>query len=220
MKKKRVKLLLADDHPVVLEGLKSVIKACAPEAVVAGVALDGRETLAAARRLSPDICVLDISMPRLNGLQVMAALRRAAPDCRVVVVSMHDDKPTVEKALAAGAKGYLVKDSAAEELVAAVRAVSRGDCYLSRTLCRHFEFYGELPNWDFLSGKRTSLLSAKQREVVSLLAEGLSNKEIAKRLRLSTATVLVHRRNISFRLGIRKQTDLVRYAIREGLARP
>jgi two-component system NarL family response regulator len=159
-------------------------------------------------------------MPVLNGLEAMELLLRRNSSARVIMLSMHDDLATVQKAMTAGAKGYLVKESAAGEIARALRVVHRGKSYsspsVSALLASAAADAGRSPS------KRTEspLLTAKETDIVRLIAEGLGNKQIAARLSISGSTVHVHRRNISRKLDIHKQTDLVRYAIREGLSKP
>lgn len=212
-----MRVLIADDHPVVIEGLKAVLKA-AHDIIVSGEARDGVKALALARKFPPDICVFDISMPLLNGLEAMARLLRHRASAKVIILSMHDDRPTVEKALLAGAMGYLVKETAAEEVTRALRAVHRGKRYVSQSLAGLLS-PGALRK-PRTGSKPASVLTPKEREVVSLVAEGLCYSAVAARLRIRMNTVHVHRRNIFHKLDIHKQTDLVRYAIREGLGRP
>lgn len=210
--KAKIRIHIADDHPVVVEGLKAVIRRTAPDIAVTGEAADGREALDLAASSPADIYVYDISMPPPNGLEAMAELLGKDPDSKVIILSMHDDRITVEKALRAGACGYLVKESAAEEITRALRSVFGGVRYLSASI----ENVRPAP-----AGKKGgSLLTSKERQVVRLISRGLGNKEIAEALDISPQTVHVHRRNISAKLDIHKQTDLVRYAIREGLAKP
>jgi two-component system response regulator NreC len=204
---------IADDHSVVVEGLKAVIKRTAPDITVTGQAASGREALALARRSPADVYVYDISMPPPNGLDAMAELLGTCPGAKVIILSMHDDRATVEKALRAGARGYLVKESAAEEITGALRSVFGGVRYLSPSI-EHLLSAARPRRGDGTE------LTRKEKEVVRLIAVGLGNKEIAAELGLSPQTVHVHRRNISAKLDIHKQTDLVRYAIREGLAKP
>lgn len=211
-----IRVLIADDHPVVIEGLKAVLKA-AHDIIVSGEARDGVKALALARKFPPDICVFDISMPLLNGLEAMARLLRDRASAKVIILSMHDDRPTVEKALLAGAMGYLVKETAAEEVTRALRAVHRGKRYVSQSLSG---LLSPGATRKPRGRKASSVLTPKEREVVSLVAEGLSNSGVAARLRIRVGTVHVHKRNIFHKLDIHKQTDLVRYAIREGLAKP
>ncbi|OGR77395.1 MAG: hypothetical protein A2X32_04290 [Elusimicrobia bacterium GWC2_64_44] len=209
----KIRIHIADDHPIVVEGLKAVIKRTAPDIAVTGEAACGRAALELARRSPADVYVYDISMPPPNGLEAMAELLGRDPAAKVIILSMHDDRPTVERALRAGASGYLVKESAAGEITRALRSVFGGLRYLS-------------PSIEHISGvqrdrrRACSDLTGKEKEVVRLIARGLGNREIAAKLSISPQTVHVHRRNISSKLDIHKQTDLVRYAIREGLAKP
>ncbi|MDQ7772952.1 MAG: response regulator transcription factor [Elusimicrobiales bacterium] len=220
MKRKAIRVLIADDHPVVIEGLKSVLHRTARDIKVTCEARDGRQALEAASRGLADVYVLDVAMPHPNGLEVAARLSRSARGARAIMLSMHDDKPTVEKAMRSGARGYLVKETAAEEIAPAVRAVYGGDCYLSASLVRYFGDSGAMPASRFCRQPDEPELTEKERDIVGLIGDGLSEKEISARLGIAFNTVHVHRRNISRKLGIHKQTDLVRYAIREGLSRP
>lgn len=220
MKRKPIRVLIADDHPVVIEGLKSVLHRTARDIKVTAEARDGRQVLDAAARGLADIYVLDVAMPHPNGLEVLSRLARPARGGRAIMLSMHDDKPTVEKAMCAGARGYLVKDTAAEEIAPAVRAVHGGDCYLSSSLSRYFSEVGVIPAGRFSLPQEEPELTEKERDIVGLIGDGLSEKEISSRLGITYNTVHAHRRNISRKLAIHKQTDLVRYAIRKGLSRP
>lgn len=216
----KIRVILADDHSVVIEGLKAVLKRTAPDILVSGEARDGRRALALARQSPADVCVLDISMPLLNGIEVMERLLRSNCGAKVIMLSMHDDRPTVEKALRAGAKGYLVKESAAGEIARAVRVVHGGERYLSPSVSALLEAAAPCSSRGVIKKHAWSLLTAKETEIVRLTAEGLGIKQIALRLSIRSSTVQVHRRNIARKLEIHKQTDLVRYAIREGLAKP
>jgi DNA-binding NarL/FixJ family response regulator len=211
----KIRVLIADDHAVVIEGLKAVLKRTAPDILVSGEARDGRRALSLARRSPADVYVFDISMPGLNGLEAMEHLLRSEAGARVIMLSMHDDRPTIEKALRAGASGYLVKESAAGEIALALRVVHRGERYLTPS-----RFAGAPPVPEKAGGLRWSLLTGKETGVVRLIGEGLGDKQIAAKLSISYSTVQVHRRNIARKLDIHKQTDLVRYAIREGLSKP
>lgn len=216
----KIRVLIADDHSVVIEGLKAVLKRTAPDITVSGEARDGRKALAMARQSPADVYVFDISMPVLNGLEAMERLLLSDGAAKVIMLSMHEDRPTIEKALRAGARGYLVKESAAGEIARALRVVHRGDRYLSPAVSALLEApslrsprkRAQICEW--------SLLTGKEKDVVRLIAEGLGDKHIAARLSISYSTVQVHRKNIARKLDIHKQTDLVRYAIREGLSRP
>ena len=216
----KIRVLLADDHSVVLEGLKAVLKKTAPDIVVSGEARDGRRALALARQAPADVYVFDISMPVLNGLEAMSLLLRSDACARVIMLSMHDDRPTIEKALRAGARGYLVKESAAGEIAEALRVVHRGECYLSPSVSALLQAASTGSPRKPRSAGDWSSLTPKETEIVRLIAAGLGNKQIAARLSITCSTVQVHRRNINRKLDIHKQTDLVRYAIREGLSKP
>ena len=214
----KIRVLLADDHPVVLEGIKAVLKSTAPDILVTGEARDGKRALALARSSSPDVCVFDISMPVLNGLEAMTRLLAERAGARVIILSMHDDRPTVEKALISGAMGYLVKETAAEEVARALRSVPRGQRYVSQSLAAVLSPAAQRTRKP--GPVRASLLTARERELVRLIVEGLRYAQIAARLRISESTVRTHRRNLFRKLDIHKQTDIVRYAIREGLSQP
>lgn len=209
---KKIKVHIADDHPLVVEGLKTVLRRTAPDITVSGEAADGKSALALARRSPADVYVYDISMPPPNGLEAMAELLERAPGSKVIILSMHDDRVTVSRALRAGARGYLVKESAVGEIVCALRSVFGGGRYLSPALQHLQSAAGRQP--------ARGLLTKKEEDVVRLIARGLDNNGVAAAMDISPHTVHVHRRNIFSKLDIHKQADLVRYAIREGLARP
>lgn len=216
----KIRVLIADDHAVVIEGLKAVLKRTAPDIMVSGEARDGRRALALARLSPADVYVFDISMPGLNGLEAMEHLLRSEAGARVIMLSMHDDRPTIEKALRAGASGYLVKESAAGEIARALRAVHRGERYLSPSVSALLETSSRNCAHYATKKRDWSLLTAKETAVVRFIAQGIGDKQIAARLLICYGTVQVHRRNIARKLDIHKQTDLVRYAIREGLSKP
>jgi DNA-binding NarL/FixJ family response regulator len=179
---------------------------------------DGREALEMIERMSPDVAILDITMPGLSGLEVAARARRASPTTRVIILSMHAGEAYVAQALRAGVAGYLLKDSAAAELQLALRAVMRGETYLSSAISRHVVggfLHGARGEADPLAG-----LTPRQREILQLIAEGKANKEIAADLNLSVKTVEAHRAQLMDRLGIHDVAGLVRLAIRAGLVTP
>lgn len=216
----KIRVHIADDHAVVIEGLKAVLKRTAPDITVSGEARDGRKALLLARQSPADVYVFDISMPVLNGLEAMERLLVSNGAAKVIMLSMHEDRPTIEKALRAGARGYLVKESAAGEIARALRVVHRGDCYLSPAVSALLEAPSLRSPRKRSKTCEWSLLTGKETDVVRHIAEGLGNKQIAASLSISLSTVKVHRKNIARKLDIHKQTDLVRYAIREGLSKP
>jgi DNA-binding NarL/FixJ family response regulator len=211
-----VDIVLADDHHLVRRGIRALLEAL-PNVRVVGEAGDGREALELIERHRPDIALIDISMPGLNGLEVAERTARSSPGTRVIVLSMHKGEVFVAKAMRAGVAGYLLKDAADEELTLALTAVSRGDVYLSPQISRQVveQFTRAASEPDPLAG-----LTPRQREILQLVAEGRSSKEIAALLDLSTKTVESHRAQIMERLGVHDVTALVRFAIRVGLVSP
>ena len=206
-----IKILIADDHGVVAEGLKHLIEAQADMRVVA-IAADGREAVRVAHELRPDVVLMDLSMPELNGADATRAIREREPQCRVIVLSMYADREYVRRALRAGAAGYVVKRSAAKEVVEAIRAVHAGQRYLSPKVA-------DVLIGDYAEERDDPLarLSAREREVLQLLAEGRTGAEIAQRLSLSQKTVETYRARLVEKLGIRDVAGLVRFAIQKGL---
>jgi DNA-binding NarL/FixJ family response regulator len=207
-----IRILIADDHGVVAEGLKQLVEAEADMQVVALVG-DGREAVQQARDSQPDVVLMDLSMPELNGADATRAILQRDPKCRVIVLSMYAQREYVRRALKAGAAGYVVKRSAAKEVVEAIRAVHAGQRYLSpRVADVVLEDYSDDKQDDPLAR-----LSAREREVLQLLAEGRTGAEIAQRLSLSQKTVETYRARLVEKLGIRDLAGLVRFAIQRGL---
>ena len=207
-----IRILIADDHGVVAEGLKQLVEAEADMQVVALVG-DGREAGQQARDSQPDVVLMDLSMPELNGADATRAILQRDPKCRVIVLSMYAQREYVRRALKAGAAGYVVKRSAAKEVVEAIRAVHAGQRYLSpRVADVVLEDYSDDKQDDPLAR-----LSAREREVLQLLAEGRTGAEIAQRLSLSQKTVETYRARLVEKLGIRDLAGLVRFAIQRGL---
>ena len=208
-----LRVLLADDHALVRAGMRALLAELPGIEVVAETG-DGREALRLVRERKPDIALLDISMPELNGLEVVGRIAHDHPNTRVIIVSMHGDDESVRRALVAGAAGYLLKNSDRRELELALRAVARGDTWLSPSLTKRVVatyMRGASPD---------AVLTPRQREVLQLVAEGHSNKEIASRLNVALKTVETHRTELMDRLGIHGVASLVRYAIQVGLVRP
>lgn len=218
----RKKILLADDHRLVRAGLRMIIEQTADFEVAVEVG-DGLEAVRAARQLQPDIALVDLTMPRMNGLEAIAQIARMTPRIRVIALSMHTTEHHVVEALKAGAVGYVVKDAAAEELETALRAVSSDQSWLSpqvsdtvlSRLVRHAR--GEEDNTVSAEGEP---LTARQREVLQLVAEGHSTREIADLLHISVKTVETHRAELMRRLDIHDIAGLTRYAIRHGIVTP
>jgi len=207
-----IRVLIADDHAVVAEGLRHLIEAERDIEVVACVG-DGRVAVQQARELQPDVIIMDLSMPELNGADATRAILERDPRCRVIVLSMYAQREYVRRALKAGAAGYVVKRSAAKEVVEAIRAVHAGQRYLSpRVADVVLDDYSNEKQDDPLAR-----LSAREREVLQLLAEGRTGAQIAERLSLSQKTVETYRARLVEKLGIRDLAGLVRFAIQKGL---
>ena len=209
-----IRVLIADDHTMVRESLVGVLQAEGDVQVVAQAA-DGLETVTKAVACRPDVVVADISMPRLNGIEVIRRLREALPDTRVLMLTMHQEDEYVLQAVRAGASGYLVKDSASAELPAAVRSLHAGRGYFGPQAARALAEQLQHPERqvDDPYGRLTS----REREVFHLIAEGLTTKEIARKLDISAKTAENHRARVLDKVGVRNTAELVRYALRKGL---
>lgn len=213
-----IRILLADDHALVRAGVRRILDA-EPDLTVMAEASDGAEAVELARTTSPDLAVLDISMPRMTGLQAAREIKRRAPSVQTLMLSMHDNEQYFYSALKAGACGYVLKSAADEDLVSACRAAMRGESFLyagvASTLVR--DFLDRMRRGERIPG---GVLTAREEEVVKLIAEGHSSKEIASTLVISYKTVERHRANTLAKLGMRDRTELTRYAIRAGLIEP
>jgi DNA-binding NarL/FixJ family response regulator len=207
-----VRLLVADDHGIMRGGLRLLLDR-QPDMEVVAEAADGIEAVALALRERPDICILDVAMPRMTGLQATVEIRAQAPDIAVLVLSMHDDERYLFEALQAGAAGYVLKREADQALVEAVRAVARGEPFMTNAAERSL-----IREWmhDDSSGPAEPL-TLREREVLKLIAEAHTNREIGELLHLAEKTVESHRANLLRKLGMRDRVELVRYAIRRGL---
>lgn len=214
-KPKKIKLLLVDDHPIVLDGIKSHL--CAqPEFEVVGDASNGQEALRKAKITLPDVVLLDINMPHMNGLEAMASLRRQVPNAKILVLTMHNTKEYIAQVVRSGARGYLLKDSPPAELVAAIKAVHAGEVSFSPPVSKIL--IEEMADGD----KRPQSplpppLTDREREVLSLIAEGLLNKQIADRLGIGVRTIETHRERIMRKLDIHTVAGLTKYAISRGM---
>ncbi len=209
-----MRVMIADDHGIVRSGLRALLESQEDLEVVAEAA-DGLEARDLAIRERPDLAILDVKMPKLTGLQATREIREQAPEVAVLILSMHDDERYLFEALKAGASGYVLKRQADSELLEAIRAVERGEPFLTpdaqRALIQDVLARGS---------ERSDELSPREQEVVKLVAEAHTNKEIAELLHLSEKTVENHRANAMRKLGMRDRVELVRYAIRRGLIEP
>ncbi|SPE37212.1 Two component transcriptional regulator, LuxR family [Candidatus Sulfopaludibacter sp. SbA6] len=208
---KRIRILLADDHAVVRQGFKMILSA-QPDMEIVGEAGNGREAVELAEQLRPDIVVMDVAMPELNGIEATRRLASSVPHARVVALSMHKDSVYVREILRAGARGYLLKDSVAADLVSAIRAVASGEGYISPAVSN-----AVLDDYRRHVTNPIDLLTSREREVLQMLAEGKTNKEIAVVLNLSVYTVDAHRGRIMEKLNVHSINELVRFAVRNGL---
>ncbi len=211
-----VRIVLADDHTVVRKGLRLLLESVAQFQVVAEAA-DGRQAVALAEEHRPDVAVMDIAMPMLNGIEAARQISAKLPQTAIVFLSMHSDEAYVIKALKAGARAYLLKDSAENDLINAVTAVSEGKSFFSPAISkvlaedymRHMQEHGVEDSFE--------LLTTREREILQLFAEGKSNKEVANLLNLSLYTVETHRGNIFQKLNLHSTADLILYAVRKGV---
>ena len=210
-----VRILIADDHKILREGLRSLLEKQSEFAIVAE-AQDGLSAISAAKKHKPDVAILDIGMPDLNGIEVTRKIRSEMAETKVIALSMHADRRFVMGILEAGANGYLLKDSAFAELILAVTAVARGKMYLSPSIAETV-VKNSLEKLDQREEGSNVMLSGREREVLQMIAEGKSTKEIALKLFVSTKTVETHRKQIMDKLNIRTVAGLTKYAIREGL---
>jgi len=207
----KIRIVLADDHSVVRQGFRRILDA-QPDMEIVGEASNGKEALELAGKLTPDVVVMDVAMPELNGIEATRRIAETASRTRVLALSMHKDSVYVREILRAGARGYLLKDAVDEDLIAAVRAVSRGEGYLSPGVAD-----AVLTDYRQHVTDPIDLLTSREREVLQLIAEGKTNKEIATSLNLSVYTVDAHRGRIMEKLNLHSTGELVRFAIRKGL---
>lgn len=211
-----IRVIVADDHAVIREGLR-VLLGSQQDILVLGLASNGREAVQLVEEHKPDVAVMDISMPELNGVEAIRRMRPRHPQMQVVVLSIHDTKRYVFQALQAGAKGYLLKETAWQEVVEAVRAVQRGERYLSRRIAdllmdEIFENLGTAAQADPLES-----LSPREREILQLVAEGRTSQEIGERLSISPKTVDSYRSRMMQKIGVSDLAGLIKFAIQHGV---
>jgi DNA-binding NarL/FixJ family response regulator len=210
-----VRVLLVDDHRMFLDGLRPLLQRT-PGIQVVGEAQDGARAVALAQELAADVVIMDVAMPRLNGIEATRQLRSQRPDCQVIVLSMHSDRRYVIEALRAGARGYLLKDSAFTDLASAIRIVTQGRICLSDRI-QDSVLSDYITSLDAEAASPFDTLSPREREVLQLLAEGRSTKQIAAHLNVSGKTVETHRRQVMEKLELYTVAELTKYAIRQGL---
>ena len=210
-----IKILLADDHIIMQEGLRTLLER-EPDMEIIAEAQDGRTTVLLAKKLTPDVIIMDISMRGLNGIDATRQIVDIIPGVKVIALSMHRDEQFVAGMLNAGASGYLLKDCAAEELTYAVRAVCKNQTYLSPGVAA-IVAKGFIRNFSKQDPADPSSLTSREREVLQLLSEGMQSKEIATTLNISVRTIETHRRQIMDKLDIHSISELTKYAIRQGI---
>ena len=208
---RKTRILLADDHGVVRQGFRRILET-QPDLEIVGEASNGNQAVERAAELSPDVVVMDVAMPELNGIEATRRITERSPHCKVLALSMHKDSVYVREILKAGARGYLLKDSIDADLLAAVRAVASGEGYLSPAVAN-----AVLIDYRQHVSDPIDLLTSREREVLQLIAEGKTNKEIATSLNLSVYTVDAHRGRVMEKLNLHSTGELVRFAVRKGL---
>lgn len=213
----KIKVFLADDHKILRESLVILLQQ-ENDIEIVGEAPDGQRAFQEILRLKPDIAILDISLPQLNGLEVAARVKKDNPEIKVIILTMHKNEEFVARAYQLDVSGYVLKDNALEELLKAIRIVQAGGIYLPADITSTV-VAGFVKNFNVEKGK-TDLISSREREIIQLLAEGHSNKEIALMLNLSLKTVETHRSNIMHKMGFKSITDLVLYAVRNHIIEP
>jgi len=215
----RIRVLIADDHPVIIAGLRAIIEKKAEDIKVIGEASNGKEVLEIAKNYPPDVYILDISMPILNGIETASRLKKLNPRSNIIILSIHNSNAFVEKAFDSGAKGYILKESATEDIVYAIRKVYLGQYFLSPSISKVIVngFLNRIEHRD--RTKSVAVLTKKEMDILQLIGEGYTTKKIAQHLNISLYTVQVHRKNIMQKLDIHESANLIRYAIKEGISK-
>ncbi len=209
------KVIIADDHAIIREGLKSLLEKKGVEVI--DIAKNGREAIALAVKYRPDVVMMDISMPDLNGVEATAAIRKEVPDTKIIALSMHSSKKIIDKMFASGASGYILKETAFDELYDAIQEVNKGNFYLTPSIAR---MYVDSQGNTFTASQdipKSNKISKKERQVLQLVAEGEKTRDIAEKLNISIKTVETHRRNIMKKLSIFSIAGLTKFAIKEGI---
>lgn len=216
----KTRILIADDHEIVRRGLRALIESQANWEVVAE-AVTGREAVELAKQFNPQVAVLDVSMPEMNGLEAARQILKALPQTEVLILTMHDSEQVVREVLDSGARGYVLKSDAGRDLISAVEALrQRRPFFSSRVSEMLLQNYRGRQERPVAGGPPRSRLTAREREIVQLLAEGKTNKEVASSLNISIKTAETHRTNIMNKLDLHSVTELVRYAVRNNMVEP
>lgn len=216
MEKNKVTFYLVDDHAILREGLKHILMTI-PEHSIVGESGDGGVALEEIDRLKPDVILLDISLPTVSGIEITRKVRKYHPNTLIIILSRHDNEEYISQLLKYGIHGFVLKDDAGNDLLRAVEAVLKGEKYLSPRIAMRLMGGFEAGGKKITADDQFTLLTNREREILKLIAEGLSNDKIATTLWISSRTVKVHRQNIMNKLKVKKVTDLVKYAIKSGI---
>jgi DNA-binding NarL/FixJ family response regulator len=211
-----IRVLVADDHTLVRDGIRALL-ATAPDIELAGEAADGREAIEQARAITPDVILLDIAMPGLGGLEAVPILRRDVPTARILILTQYEEPDYVRRFVRLGVAGYVLKKVAGAELISAIRAVHRGGLVLDPAVAR--EVMADGPGTPVTTEDPYDSLTERERQVLKLVAEGRSNKEVATFLDISLKTAMTHREHVLQKLNLHNRTDLTRFALRRGIIR-
>jgi DNA-binding NarL/FixJ family response regulator len=213
-----IRVLIADDHTLVRQGIRLLLET-QPDLRVVGEAGDGLEAVRLASELKPDVVLMDIAMPTMDGLEATGAIKRAQPETQVLALTMYEDDDYFFKILAAGAAGYVLKRAAASDLLSALHLVSRGEVFLYPAIAKKLvaDYVSRVKSDDSAAPSALDVLTPREHEVLTLIADGLSNREIAERLVVSLSTVQSHYAHIGKKLNLHNRTELVKYAMRHGL---
>jgi len=214
----KIRVLIADDHGLMRAGVKALLTATEDIEVV-GEAEDGDEAIREVRRLEPDVVLMDVAMPGLGGLEATLVIRKEKPDVKILVLTQYDDREYVTRFLKAGVSGYVLKKAAASELVAAIRAVQRGGLVLDPEIARDVMHEQGRPASPDDAEDPYETLTDREKQVLKLVAEGSSNKEIAETLDISVKTAMAHREHLMEKLGVHSRTELIKFALRRGVIR-
>jgi DNA-binding NarL/FixJ family response regulator len=215
----KVTVLLVDDHAVVRQGLQALIE-CEADMEVVGEAADGRQAVTLARQVCPEVVLMDVSMPVLNGVEATRQILKNLPDTKVLALTSYGDEDSVSQMTQAGAMGYVTKQTAANDLLRAIREVRRGNAFYSPAIAKRLRDQAQSAAARGNSAKKSGELTLRESQVLQLIAEGFSNKEIASELKISVKTVEKHRQSVMNKLNIHEVASLTRYAISKGVVEP